>query len=1082
MIPADSGSGSSEQQSFFDDIARSDTDGWDRGFPVSVVAFTLLWGGALGLLEYLWASTRLPISVVFAPAYSILLLLMGAALLFARSRPNTSRALASISSVFSAVYGILSALIGPAFEGPTPFDAPRELYGSCAVLLSLLSLAIMCSTLGLRARHLARWLVGTTIVLALIVRIRPNLLRLEFDTADTANFVLLIVMLTGAAVISLSQKGKLSSHFAGTVVARTVLLGSLVAVLAWYALTNSVRSIRKEQATQITSFAAQAVSRSINENVDALKRMTLRWDSVGSMPKPNVVRQELRNYLSSIDTVDLVAVISPDFKIQWYESEGAFGRLWLEQSLADPRYLAMVQQAHQDLIVQIGSIQDTTAIAAPLTAASLKGWTIVAFHDSAVFVAQALGADHGPIKIRISQDDRLIYYGIRPGAKASYIDESAMPLVKDHIWELSSWYEHPPVPSLETLVPDLILLICLIFTYLLSRSQRLTSALIVRSGQLQHAAMHDALTGLPNLVHLKRKLRAICNAAVRTSGTVWVILFDLDGIRLINGSLGQSAGDQVLREVARRLEVAARGEALVASLKGNEFVVAVSDSDESKVLDLTTRMLDAIAMPIFIQGSELGLTASAGITVSNGNSDGPLELVREAYLAMAHAKLEGHNNWLRYSADLNFAIIERLELRNKLQAAMETDVLQLYYQPLVDGQSGRIVSAEALLRWPDADGGYISPAQFIPLAEETGMIVHLTRWVLERACRDITALRARNLLDFPLQINISPLHFQRDDFVQDIRAKLAEHSVPSECLAIEITEGMMMGKTSGLIGKLQELRALGIKVAIDDFGTGYSSLSYLKNLPIDKIKIDQSFVKDVVSNHRDASLVKAIIALAHNLNVGVVAEGVETESQFWFLKRNFCDAFQGYLFAHPMPLEDFARRLLERGSREPLPEAQSRADAARTLLLLDDEQNILRALNRLLRRDGYKILTARTPQEAFTLLAENEVHVIMSDQRMPETTGTEFFSSVKRMYPATVRLILSGYTDLKSVTEAVNHGAIYKFLIKPWDDEELRAEIAQAFRVASSGASGDGQSVSLYGTKRPVIGSRIKSKPVPTPK
>lgn len=270
--------------------------------------------------------------------------------------------------------------------------------------------------------------------------------------------------------------------------------------------------------------------------------------------------------------------------------------------------------------------------------------------------------------------------------------------------------------------------------------------------------------------------------------------------------------------------------------------------------------------------------------------------------------------------------------------------------------------------------------------------------------------------------------------------------MPEGALDLEITEGMVIEQTEEMFEKLNRIRELGVRVSIDDFGTGYSSLGYLKSLPIDKIKIDQSFVRDVISDRRDAAITKSIIGLAHHLNLKVVAEGVETEAQFWFLKRNFCDEVQGYLFQRPVAFDDFSQLLYEQGGRVALPASRMPSNVDKVLLLLDDEPNILRALTRLLRRDGYRILTANTPQQAFALLAQNDVQVVMSDQRMPEMTGTEFFRRVKEMYPDTIRLILSGYTDLKSVTDAINHGAIYRFLTKPWDDEELRREIAEAFK------------------------------------
>jgi EAL domain-containing protein (putative c-di-GMP-specific phosphodiesterase class I)/CheY-like chemotaxis protein len=355
------------------------------------------------------------------------------------------------------------------------------------------------------------------------------------------------------------------------------------------------------------------------------------------------------------------------------------------------------------------------------------------------------------------------------------------------------------------------------------------------------------------------------------------------------------------------------------------------------------------------------------------------------------------------------------------------------------------VGVEALLRWDHPSKGFISPALFVPIAEDTGQIIPLSQWVLDTACRQIKALSEQGMTGPSVAVNISPVHFQRSNFVESIQAILSKHRLAAELLELEITETVLLGNAERAIDTLHQLKRLGVKIAIDDFGTGFSSLNYLKRLPIDKVKIDRSFVQEIISDRHDAAITQGIISMAHHLRLKVIAEGVETEPQFAFLKKSQCDEFQGYYFAKPMPfaeLQDFLRaRML---TLEPGQLAGKEQE--QTLLLLDDEENILRALARLLRRDGYKILMATRAQDAFELLAKHDVQVILSDQRMPEMSGTEFLSLVKDLYPDTIRIVLSGYTDLKSVTDAINQGAIYKFLTKPWDDEQLRQNINQAFR------------------------------------
>jgi ActR/RegA family two-component response regulator len=287
---------------------------------------------------------------------------------------------------------------------------------------------------------------------------------------------------------------------------------------------------------------------------------------------------------------------------------------------------------------------------------------------------------------------------------------------------------------------------------------------------------------------------------------------------------------------------------------------------------------------------------------------------------------------------------------------------------------------------------------------------------------------------------------QRADFVADVRRILAAHRLPPQFIELELTESMMSGNIERVRGTMRALKALGLRLSLDDFGTGYSSLTYLRQFPIDTLKIDRSFVRDISTDAGASGVCRAIITLAHQLGMTVLAEGVETAAQVGYLRRNECDFFQGFYFCKPVTpvkaLEILRHRYLTHEGIEQEPEGKP------TLLLVDDEENILNALTRMLRRDGYRILTATSAEDAFDILGRNAVQVVISDQRMPGTSGTELLSKVKDMYPDTVRIVLSGYTDLAAVTAAINQGAIYKFLTKPWDDADLRLQVRDAFRIA----------------------------------
>jgi EAL domain-containing protein (putative c-di-GMP-specific phosphodiesterase class I)/CheY-like chemotaxis protein len=332
------------------------------------------------------------------------------------------------------------------------------------------------------------------------------------------------------------------------------------------------------------------------------------------------------------------------------------------------------------------------------------------------------------------------------------------------------------------------------------------------------------------------------------------------------------------------------------------------------------------------------------------------------------------------------------------------------------------------------------------LAEETGQIIALGEWVLRQACRDIVHLHAKGFRSCCVSVNVSPIQLRKAGFIDTVEDALKSSGLAPEQLELEVVESVVLYDTDLVISTLQTIRDMGVSIAIDDFGTGFSSLSYIKLLPSNRIKIDRAFIKDVIENHSDAAITRGVISMAHHLGLEVVAEGVETEAHAAFLRKSQCDLLQGFAFAHPMPFEDLVTFMNDQAAGESETAGADPTDRQQpTLLLVDDEANILKALTRILRRDGYRILSTTSIKEAFSLLATNDIQVIVSDQRMPEMSGTDFLSRVKAIHPNTVRIVLSGYTDLKSVTEAINEGAIYKFLTKPWDDQQIREQIQRAF-------------------------------------
>lgn len=420
--------------------------------------------------------------------------------------------------------------------------------------------------------------------------------------------------------------------------------------------------------------------------------------------------------------------------------------------------------------------------------------------------------------------------------------------------------------------------------------------------ELAHNVSHDALTGLPNRLLLEDRLIQGCEVAWRYGRTIAVLFLDLDGFKPINDTLGHRVADQVLIEVAIRLNTMVRSGDTVARVGGDEFIVVLPNlahgNDAIKVVEL---LLQGIAQPYEIEGHSLRLTASVGVALDDGNLDHPMDLVHQADLAMYRAKQQGRNTYRWYASELNEEARERVQLRNDLQHALENGQMELFYQPLVDSRTGQAEGSEALIRWHHPDRGLVSPDLFIPLAEDTGQIIELGKWVLGQACRDACRLQDLGYKNHRVSINVSPLELRHADFVQQVTDVLHQTGLSPELLELELVESSILHDTEQVNEHLEKLRALGIGIAIDDFGTGFSSINYLKRMPVTRIKIDRSFIKDVISNEVDAAITLGILSMARHLSLEVVGEGVETEDHAAFLRENDCGLLQGYLFARPMP-------------------------------------------------------------------------------------------------------------------------------------------------------------------------------------
>ncbi|HET7064245.1 MAG TPA: EAL domain-containing protein [Rudaea sp.] len=565
--------------------------------------------------------------------------------------------------------------------------------------------------------------------------------------------------------------------------------------------------------------------------------------------------------------------------------------------------------------------------------------------------------------------------------------------------------------------------------------------------ELAHSLTHDMVTDLPRFVLIEEYLQQACVDAAANDGRVIVFYLDLDRFHSINETQGRAVGDHVLRTTADRLKDLIGVNGRVAHVAADEFAIVLKDPVLAQdQVEFGETMRARIEDLIHFEERRLFVSCSVGVSCFPDNGSSPQELLRQAESAMLRAKHEGRNTVIAFANEHKQELDDRFTLGLRLGDALRNGEFLLHYQPQISGQDWRICGFEALLRWQSPEFGFLTPKRFLQVAEDLGLMDEIASFVLDAACRQARAWIDAGIDDFSISINVSPTQMHRQAFVAEMRNALAQWRLPASFIGLELTESMMTGNVERVTGTMRALKALGVKLSLDDFGTGYSSLNYLRRFPIDTLKIDQSFVHDISTDAGAAGVCRAIITLGHQLGMTVLAEGVENAAQVGYLRRNDCDFFQGYYFCKPVSsqqaLEILRHRYLAHEGIEQPPEQQP------TLLLVDDEENILNALIRMLRRDGYRILTATGADDALDVLGRNDVQVVISDQRMPGTSGTELLSKVKEMYPDTVRMVLSGYTDLAAVTAAINQGAIYKFLTKPWNDEELRLQIRDAFRIA----------------------------------
>ncbi|WP_028580927.1 EAL domain-containing protein [Desulfogranum japonicum] len=554
----------------------------------------------------------------------------------------------------------------------------------------------------------------------------------------------------------------------------------------------------------------------------------------------------------------------------------------------------------------------------------------------------------------------------------------------------------------------------------------------------------DPLTGLLN----KSAFLKYTNNAIRERqkqhlpAGITVYCIDIDRFYSINQNLGSQAADEVLVEVARRLQSCFRHDDFVARIGADIFAILLNDSNngvqaESKV----ERLLGKMNKPFTLQQRYIFVTASIGIASFSHCNLTAQEVLDFARSAAGTAKSKGGDSYHVFThAD------DRVEIEggmaNDLRHAIERNQFELYYQPQINTVNGVIAGVEALLRWHRNDNEMVPPDIFIPIAEKSELIIAVGEWVLRQAVLQIKDWRKQGLPWIKVAVNLSAKHFHRSDLAPYIENLLREVGLEPHFLELELTEGAVLQDPMKVKKNILKLKSIGVYVSLDDFGTGNSSLVWLSQLPVDQIKIDKSFVSDVVTNPVNASIVSATIAMAGKLDKDSIAEGVETEAQLHFLRRQGCDFLQGYLFSKPLPVDQMAS-LLQKKERWML-ESSSTDQERFTILVVDDEPQIVQVLSRIFRRGKYRVLSAYNGKQALEILALNQVQIVISDHLMPGMTGVELLTTIKKLYPDTTRIILSGQSNVSIIIEAINQGAIWKYFTKPIETELLYNAVRKA--------------------------------------
>lgn len=554
---------------------------------------------------------------------------------------------------------------------------------------------------------------------------------------------------------------------------------------------------------------------------------------------------------------------------------------------------------------------------------------------------------------------------------------------------------------------------------------------------------YDMLTGLPNRKSFQKQLNQALICAARDKATLGLIIVDINNFKNISDTLGSTLAELAIKGISERMNKVLDSEVFISRLGDSNFALIVPDA-KTNIKIYSEKIYDVMSHPFLLAEKEVFMTARQGGALYPESATNWENLLKNAESAVHQSIKTDPKILYIYQPELGARLQHRINLENSLRYALPRQELFLNYQPQIDLRNGKIIGLEALLRWQHPEFGLIPPDEFIPLAEENGLIFAIGEWVLRTACTQNKAWQEAGLMPVNMAVNVSPYQFNDKKLIMQVNQALAASGLEPEYLELELTESVMLENPDVTLSTIHELRAMGVKISLDDFGTGYSSLSYLKSIEANRIKIDRSFITDITINPDDAVIVLSIIAMAHQMGRQVIAEGVENEEQMYYLLHNNCDELQGYFFSRPVPAKEVESLLAE--ERRLFIDANVVNKQKNTILIVENDVDVVESLQLELKKYNYEILVADNSTRAFELLAKTDIQVILFDQTKPEITSTDFLTKVRELHPNTVRIILNGYNDLQGISNLTDTNDVYKFMHNTGHYEHLLSNIQEAFK------------------------------------